>query len=521
MIHHVFGGGWATDYGHIADVGVDAANRVVVPFLKENRNNYFEMDGGTHKIGGTVRMNATQAASGAEIIGLSDYWKGAGGSASQKIVMNAGTAIYAANLDGNFSDISTAVTGALTDDSVCSYNTFDDWLIIGSVSNVPMKYNQTALSVLHASAPNFAFSCTHKNRVWAAGVTATPSRLYYSAYVDPEDWTSLGTGYIDIDPQDGDAITGLASYKDDLWVFKGPYKGSIHRIVGSAPTGSDSFGKPFPYVRGLGAVWHNTIFQFMDDIGFMWSDGSVHSLRATAAYGDFNESALSRPINGWLRQHINGTRLRYAWAANDSVRGYVLFTIPTDASTTNNIHLMMDYRFNPVRWSKWDAFTSGSLATIVDGGIPTIFGGSNDGYVRRLQQSTRNIDGTTNIHSITKFPYLDYGAPENMKVMHRAGLGISPKGSESTAFFTWQRDNASEQSQEFTQGATGVPLGTFVLGTDTLAGSTFKYRFLSLEEGGQFRSVSLGVMNSKKNEDLEVHSISALIDRGSNAWEND
>lgn len=518
IIRHVFGGGWATDHGQIADVSVDQTGRVVVPFLRENRNNYFELDGGTHKIGGTAKMTETQAAGGAEIIGMYDYWKGTGsGSASRKIVIHAGTVVMAADMNGAFANIKTPVT----DDTVPSYNTFDDLLIIASIADAPASWDQTTYQALDASAPNFAFSCTHKNRVWAAGVAAAPSTLYYSAHVDPEDWDGAGSGSIQVDPNDGDSITGIASYKNDLWVFKGPYKGSIHRIVGSAPTGSDSFGKPFPFVRGLGAVWHNTIFQFMDDIGFMWSDGSIHSLKATSAYGDFNESAMSRPINTWLRDHITGSRMQYAWAANDSVRGYVLFTIPTATSTTNNVHLLMDYRFSPPRWAKWDAFTSGCLASVSDSGVPSIFSGSNDGFVRRLQQPSRSIDGGGTITSDTVLPYLDYGLPANRKTISRAILGLSPSGGSATATLKWTRDNETTQTQSVDQGGDGALLDEFMLDEDTLAGSTFMNRFLTLEEGGSFRSISLGVENAQANVDLELHSISTLVSRGSDSWEND
>jgi hypothetical protein len=383
---------------------------------------------------------------------------------------------------------------------------------------VPTSWDHITFQNLAGSPPNFAFSELHKDRLWSAGVVTLPSRLYYSGYTDPEDWSGAGTGFIDIDPNDGDAITGLASHKDQLWVFKGPYKGSIHRITGSAPTGGDSFARQ-TFIRGLGSVNHNSIFRYRDDLGFMWSDGSVHSLAATSAFGDFNDAALSRPINRWLKDHVNGSRLKYAWAATDSVQGYTLFTLPIDSATNNNQILMMDFRFNPVRWSRWDAFDSGCLAPVVDSGIPTIFDGSNDGYVRRLQRSNRSIDGTDAISSITKFPFIDYGTPINKKVLERASVGISPKG-EYGLTFTWQRDDEASQFVTAEQAATGIPLGQFILGTSSLGGATFADRFMSLEEGGEFRSISFGVENSAVNEDLELHSISASIGPGADSGEN-
>ena len=152
--------------------------------------------------------------------------------------------------------------------------------------DVPRSWDQTTAQNLAGTPPRFSFGVSHKNRAWAAGVYATPSRLHYSANVDPEDWIGAGSGSIDIDPNDGDMITGLVSHKDELFVFKGPNKGSIHRIIGSSPTGSDAFSRK-NFVKGLGACWHNAIFPFGDDIGFVSQYGSVHSLSATAAYGTF------------------------------------------------------------------------------------------------------------------------------------------------------------------------------------------------------------------------------------------
>jgi hypothetical protein len=515
----VFGGGWATDFGNVAEVEITPQGLVRVPYLLENLNNFFELDGGTHKIGGTVRMNAVQVASGEEIIGLYDFWKGAGGTASQKLVIHVGTDIMAADIDGEFASIAAA---AFVNDSVPSYETFDDMLIIASdnTTDAPQKWTQAGnTSALHASAPNFSFSETHKNRLWGAGDLTSPSSLYYSSFVDPEDWTGAGSGTIKIDPDDGDGITGLASHKNDLWVFKGPYKGSIHRIVGSAPTGGDSFARQ-TFVRGIGAVWHNTIFRYRDDLGFMWSDGSVHSLAATAAFGDFREASLSLPINNWIRDNINGNRMKYVWAATDSHRGYVLFTIPTGTSTFNNHHLLMDYRFDPPRWAHWDAFTSGCVAEVVDSGVQNLFDGSNDGFVRRLQQSNRNVDDLSEIESKMNTAWIHFGSPHKKKYIERSSLSLVPK-SNADVTFTWNRDNLPEQTQTSGQGATGDRLDrNFILNSSVLGGANSLDLFMSLEEGGDFRAIKIGARNLNFNEDLEVHGFSATVHAGADSGEN-
>jgi len=252
----------------------------------------------------------------------------------------------------------------------------------------------------------------------------------------------------------------------------------------------------------------------------MWSDGSIHSLAATAAFGDFNEAALSRPINGWILEHINAARLKYAWVATDTVRGQVVFTVPINTSTNNNHHLVMDYRFDPPRWSRLNAFDSGAVARVVDSNIPQIFSGGNDGYVRKINRSGRTIDTGAAISFDTTTPFISYSTPHNMKVFERGSLGLTPLGADWVADFYWTRDNNNSQMIEVTQGGSGTPLGSFILGTSRLGGSRFQQRFFSCEEGGEFRTIQYSVRNGKAGEDIELHNIGATIGRGADSGEN-
>ncbi len=340
-VHHTFGGGWAPDFGPSVDLGPSQSGELVIPYLLEAENNRYSLDGGPVKIGGADKLNAAVMESGAAIRGLFDFWRlGTSASPTQKRIVHVGTKILKDAADGTFTDLFTG----LTSNSIPSYSVFGDALILSQTGNdVPRWYDNTTAQNLAGSPPNFAFSTAHKNRVWAAGVTDNPSRLYYCALLDEEDWTGAGSGFIDIEPDDGDRITGLISDQNDLFVFKGPHVGSIHRITGSSPTGSDGFSR-VTYVRGIGAVGQNTIFAFRDDVGFMASGGSIHSLRATAAFGDFKESALSFPINDWLQEHLDHTTLDQCWAAVDENLGIVRLTIPIDGANTPNAMIQMDYR---------------------------------------------------------------------------------------------------------------------------------------------------------------------------------
>lgn len=526
FLKHTFGGGWSTDFGPSANVAPDANGEVRMPFLVDADNVIYEFDGGPRKAPGTTKLNSSAVASGAVIKGLTDFWRqGTAGSAVQKRVIHVSTVIMKDDADGTFSNIFTG----LESDKVPSYATFDDLLIMASDStgDVPKSWDQTTAQNLAGSPPNFAFSETHKNRHWAAGNAAVPSRLYFSVNVDPEDWIGSGSGNIDIDPDDGDVITAIASHKNELWVFKGPYKGSIHRITGSAPTGGDAFART-TFINGLGAVGHNTISRFGDDLLFMSPDGLIHSLKSTAAFGDFVEATLSRPINSWIRDHVNHGRLKHAWSQTCDEFGVVLFALPIDSSTDNNIILMMDYRFlalnETVRWAPWPGFEMASLARITDGNKPTCFAGGNDGFVRKMFQSNRSIDDVTALSYKITTPFMNYGSAIKMKTLAGGSLSIQPKNNGNITF-GWQRDDNEQQTITVAQGGVAV-LGTassnqFTLGTSTLGGARFVDRFHTADEtGGEFRTIQYQVTNNTINEDVEIHSLSTLIEPGASSMEN-
>ncbi len=518
-IRHKFEGGWATDFGPTVDVQIKGSV-IAVPFLLKAENVFYQLDGGPMKIGGTERLNSSAVASGAKIRGIYDYWKqGFGGTPSRRRILHAGSSIYSDNDDNIFSTIFTGHE----DDSIPSYSTFDDLLIISSSSNadVPASYDQVTAQNLAGTPPNFAFSTPHAGRLFASGDKANPSTLYYTNSYDPEDWLGAGSGSILIKPNDGDEITGIKSYKNELWIFKGPHKGSIHRLSGRSP---GAFALDI-FVDGLGAAYHNSIFEFSDDLGFVSQFGTIHGLKATSAYGDFNEAALSRPIHEWLREHLNINRLKHIWAVNDPLKGRVLFTISIDANQTNNIVLAMDYRFNPVRWSSCPAYIAESMAFFTDTNAQSrVMLGGTDGFLSRSDVENRSINITTGIPAKVTSPHLNYGNPMKMKTISQASVAIAPRGNY-TGTFGWQRDARTQQTQTFSMAGGDVlaPSATnqFTLGTSTLSGNRFVDRFMELEEGGEFRSISYEMSNNVVDEDMELHGFSATIKSGATSTELD
>ena len=519
FLKHVFGGGWATDYGPTAFVSPDVSGKVVIPWLNEAQNCIYELDGGPHKAPGCT-LNTSALESGADIMGVFDAWfSGAVGTPVQHRTLNVGTKIKKDNADDTFTDLFTGMTAG----AVPCYTMFEDLLIISNDSgtDVPKSWDGTTAQSLAGTPPTFAFSIVHKNRCWAAGAVAAPSRLYYSVSLTGADWVGAGSGSIDIDPSDSDRITGLVSFRNDLFVFKGPYKGSIHRITGSAPTGTDAFAK-IPFANGVGAVNHASIVPYANDVAFIWSDGSIRTIATSVNFGDFEQAALSREIKSWIRDHVNLPALRFAQATNWPDRDSILFALPIDASTSNNILLAMDYRFTPPRFSPWTSFTFatslGSAVSLAPSKQRTVLAGGTDGKLRTLGSPTRTIDTSTGISANIQTPYLDYDIPHRMKTIEGASVTLNPKTSGNIVF-GWTRDTNAQQTVSLGQGGTAV-LDTFVLDTDRLGGGRFNDVYTRLgEEGGEFRAIQYQVLDNVAGQDLELHAISADITVGAQSYE--
>lgn len=96
-----------------------------------------------------------------------------------------------------------------------------------------------------ASAPTGKYIENFRSRVWIAGNSTYPDRLYYSsvpsAVATPIiTWdTSVTTGqWIDISPSDGDSITGLQRYRNVMIVFK---TNRLYRVFDIGQTDPDPY----------------------------------------------------------------------------------------------------------------------------------------------------------------------------------------------------------------------------------------------------------------------------------------
>jgi hypothetical protein len=205
--------------------------------------------------------------------------------------------------------ISGATTYTVTDDG--SGNLTGD---VGAGTNT-ITYSTGAYDVTFSAAPDTSTDITidyvedgggpgscdgvvRQNRLYTW--TRDSSRLYYTSAGDETGWhTSTGGGYVDIEPDDGDDITGAINFFDSLMIFK---NSTMHRI-NSFPGESDF--AVIPLMAGYGAASRDSIIFDGDVISFFYND-AWFGVRASERYGDIQKATrLDKFIDKNLSYNIS------------------------------------------------------------------------------------------------------------------------------------------------------------------------------------------------------------------------
>ena len=185
---------------------------------------------------------------------------------------------------------------------------FFDKLIILHPNQQPRQWSGVGIPSLLSGAPNVGFGVEHKGRLFVAGRSTHPLRIYFSGADNLEDWTTeeggtfTTSGFLDIPDRIGTEITGmLGNFYGDLMVWTHT---SIWRVTGDfvylvAPNGPDY--APININTTVGVTGPRAFSRVSNDCVFLGNDG-VHSIQTTQNYGDLTESFMSAPIrNRWRR----------------------------------------------------------------------------------------------------------------------------------------------------------------------------------------------------------------------------
>lgn len=225
------------------------------------------------------------------------------------------------------------------------------------------------------------------DRVYVAGDTAAPTRLYYSGVSDGAtvSWT-VNNGYVDIEPENGGgAITALGKVPGYILIFK---ERSMHRW---------NFNSAFP--------------ESLVQIGTPSQESVIMGGGICAFYSNSNEGAKgfyitngdrpvcisqdnNRPIKKWVDAISSSVEANISGWATDRYFCWSVGDLTVDGETYNNVVL----RYNRVL-NQWSIRTYPQefkvFASYLVSGVNTTVGGADDGTVYRMDKPGIYTDAST------------------------------------------------------------------------------------------------------------------------------
>lgn len=310
--------------------------------------------------------------------------------------LSSGTSHYIASRNNNVYSVSGGVwtsryAGAMAG-AQCNFATFNDLLIMVAPSEATQKWDGVAANfaaLLGTPPSNGKYVVVWKNRLWIANTSAGKSRLHYSNEGNPEDWTTVGAaGFIDVDKNDGDEITGIIPMGPVLYVFK---KRTVHRLTGHDPQSFDLQ----PIVLNRGCVAPRSIVAMGPFVMYM-SDYGIHSINPNGNVDGLLSDAVQFDIED-LSESVKGL------SAAGKIRDLYILAYDSNADGKNDTAFVLDVRTGA--WSKWSNINVSVFVTTLQSAL--ISGGS-DKTILRTHNSGEDDEGVA-IEMIWRSRQFDLG----------------------------------------------------------------------------------------------------------------
>ncbi len=456
------------------------------------RNFEVDSDGGYRRVSGYTAYGDTRPNSSNRILGMAIYGDG--------LIVCSGTNIYF-TLDGstwlqinrasvsgsgdNYSTFTGRSEDERTSQGQCSITVYEGDTTYGEVficdgSNKPFYFKMTGTGTL-SNRTYFASEVTvsstiapsvgviHDKHFVVAGASAAPNTIYYSGTLDPDDFTSTGSGTIQLEDQ----VVGLKSFRDDLYIF------CVNSIFKLSNINNSSTIVVTPVAKNVGCLSHYSIQEIGGDLVFLAPDG-IRSVAGTARIGDVELGSVSRqiqPIITELANNINSFNITSGVIRSKSQ--YRLFYSANATAVASSKGIIGTLTQNGFEWSETmgiqcPAFTSGFNSD----GVEKVYHGDNTGYIYNHDTGDSFIDGgsTINVNARYETPYFDFGDAGTRKTLRYVKMSVTPEGEMEPSLRVRYDfgDTDVPQPADITLSDILVPalFGTAVFGTGQFGGSS-------------------------------------------------
>jgi len=498
-----------------------------------SKNLIFEK-GGRRKRGGTSILQT--AASGTPTILNSIQYTPAGGTSRIVSWTDTGKILH----DG----VEVTLPQTVTAGGYCDFEIADEELYFVNGSDEPMVFSAAGSWVLLSSFftltadwsatkgyPNWVrvHGRGNSRRLWMGGVSNDPEIVYGSKDGDFHNFTDeVGCIYLlPIDTGHPDGIVGSISFNSQFIMFSKKNAFILDdEAVDSTQWGYDKA----PWEAG--AAHQRLIVRSPNDIIIMNEDGDIYSIGAVQEANDYVAASLARPafVNDWLRINGNFAQIEKFHSIYDPVARIIRFFIVQAGKSQVDTSLV--YYIDRVPAEAWmlhdnltsnSGFDAASSATVfLDSSSETaIMTGDYSGRNWRLETTSRNDNGngyyagflTPEMLFLQQFSEensvgtLETDGSESLQARFRKQYkrfiaGFQALGSYNISVNIWI-DGTALTLQTLSMLGAGVPLGTFILGTNSLVDSAeLADKSFYLNRTG--KRIKFELFNSTVNEDFFV-----------------
>ena len=254
------------------------------------------------------------------------------------------------------------------------------------------------------AGPTGQFISLYKDSLFVAGDYISPSRLYYSGGGDRiHDFSvSNGGGFIDVNKNDGQRITGMIVFKNSLLVFK---EDSIYQFEFTT-SGLPQVTQVNPAV---GCIAPRSIVSVENDVFFASRRGIFTVGNEPGfAFDVLRTNELSARVRSIFQSiesaYLDNIATVYATKANTNL---VIFSYTPSGATHNTEAIVYDRE--RLAWYKWTNIKANCWVNWVDttGETKVLYGDDTSGYVKEIL--TGNDDFGVAIQGRAKLKAVDFG----------------------------------------------------------------------------------------------------------------
>lgn len=454
--------------------------------------------------GYTEVTDATGIAGSSGVLNMYPYYFNNGGT--RKLMYHSHTVCGEINVGtGACTNRKTGLTTNLKTRAI----TYNNLYIYTNGTDIPQKIDDTTAADLGGSPPTAKFIVLHKNYVFLAGNATYPSRLYWSGIENPETWSALD--FVDVNPDDGDVITGLEVTLDSLIIYK---EYNIYILYGDTPTFTEglTLWRIKAASASMGTVAQGSIQTYSRNILFLTRGNGFHVFGGSIGQENVElDSVTSQLVSTDISPSLaNLNAARYNQVESTVFDYKYICSCPNLSSTTNNINWVYDFRKG--QWIPWNIPANCFAKFRTSGDDSLYFGSTTEGKIYRYTPTTYNDDGVA-INAYWKGKSINHGRPVNEKIARYFYVSLN-KSSDYTLTVTPEFDfgDTVPQVAVYSIGAISSDSiwGTMIWGTNKWGEATTSKSSRQIMND-RYTYLNIEFSNNTINEKMSVRDFTLIF----------